>query len=185
VTPWAASLEKFRDRGWEPVPERDIWAQLMPASPDVLVSLLADHGTMSFAQLAAPAIELARGGFPIHEVMAYNLDFSLVERIGFQFILPENAKVYTKGEWWRPSHVGDRFQRPDLAATFERLADAEADALAGQGIAVPMVLKILEDVDLRARATTRRSTSTRCSRRSTWRCPPTPVERPPQRTGAA
>jgi gamma-glutamyltranspeptidase / glutathione hydrolase len=217
TAPVAATLEKFRDRGWDTVPERDIWAQLLPASPDVLVSLLADHGTMSFAELAAPAIELAREGFPVHEVMAYNLDFSLVERIGFQFILPENAKVYTKGEWWRPIHVGDRFERPDLARTLERLADAEADALAdggdreaglqavrdyfydgpiadqilqlheeedglftaedlagyeggweepvvgtfrghrvltnrtwSQGIVVPMVLKILEDVDLRA-----------------------------------
>ena len=133
TAPAAATLEKFRDRGWDTVPERDIWAQLLPASPDVLVSLLRDEGTMSFAELAAPAIELAREGFPIHEVMAYNLDFSLVERIGFQFILRENAKVYTKGEWWRPIHVGDRFKRPDLAATFERLAAAEAEALAEGG----------------------------------------------------
>lgn len=126
--PAAATLERFRDRGWETVPERDIWAQLLPASPDVLVSLLRDHGTMSFAELAAPAIDLARDGFPVHEVMAANLDFSLVERIGFGFILPENAKVFTKGEWWRPIHVGDRFTRPMLADTLQSLADAETDA---------------------------------------------------------
>ena len=126
--PAAATLESFRDRDWETVPDRDIWAQLLPASPDVLVSLLRDHGTMTFAELSAPAIELAREGFPVHEVMASNLDFSLVERIGFGFILPENAEVFTKGEWWRPIHVGDRFRRPMLADTLQGLADAESDS---------------------------------------------------------
>lgn len=128
TAPAAATLERFRDRGWETVPEMDIWAQLLPASPDVLVALLQEHGTMRFAELAAPAIRLAREGFPVHEVMASNLDFSLVERIGFGFLLPTNAEEFTKGEWWRPIHVGDRFTRPLLADTLQGLADAETAA---------------------------------------------------------
>lgn len=133
TAPAAATAASFRDRGWDTVPEMDIWAQLLPASPDVLIALLAEHGTMSFAEIAAPAIELARDGFPVHEVMAYNLDFSLVERIGFQFLLPVNAQEFTKGEWWRPIHVGDRFTRPLLADTFEQLAAAEDAALEAGG----------------------------------------------------
>lgn len=133
TAPAAATLERFRDRGWDEVPEMDVWAQLLPASPDVLVALLQEHGTMSFAELAAPAIELARTGFPVHEVMAYNLDFSLVERIGFQVLMPYNAEVYTKGEWWRPIHVGDRFKRPDLADTLEALGEAETAAVEAGG----------------------------------------------------
>ncbi|MDN4174203.1 gamma-glutamyltransferase [Nocardioides sp. SOB77] len=133
TAPAAATLERFRDRDWDEVPEMDVWAQLLPASPDVLVSLLRDHGTMAFAELAAPAIELARTGFPVHEVMAHNLDFSLVERIGFQVLMPYNAHEFTKGEWWRPIHVGDRFKRPDLAETLEALGAAETAALEAGG----------------------------------------------------
>lgn len=133
TAPAAATLERFRDRDWDEIPEMDIWAQLLPASPDVLVALLSEHGTKGFAELAAPAIELARTGFPVHEVMAHNLDFSLVERIGFQFLMPYNAQVYTRKEWWRPVHVGDRFVCPDLADTLEALAAAEQEALAAGG----------------------------------------------------
>ncbi len=111
----------------------DVWAQLLPASPDVLLALLDAHGTMGFAELAAPAVALAREGSPVHEVMAANLDFSLVERIGFQFLMPYNAEVYTRKEWWRPVHVGDRFVRPDLADTLEELGEAEQRALAAGG----------------------------------------------------
>lgn len=133
TAPAAATLERFRDRGWETVPEMDIWAQLLPASPDVLVALLEEHGSKTFAELAAPAVRLAREGFPVHEVMAYNLDFSLIERIGFGFLLPTNAEEFTKGEWWRPIHVGDRFTRPLLADTLQGLADAETAVLADGG----------------------------------------------------
>lgn len=130
TAPAAATLERFRERGWDSVPEMDIWAQLLPASPDVLLALLEEHGSKSFAELAAPAIRLAREGFPVHEVMAHNLDFSLIERIGFGFLLPTNAEEFTKGEWWRPIHVGDRFTRPLLADTLEGLAEAETAARA-------------------------------------------------------
>lgn len=133
TAPAAATLRAMRERFDDVVDDMDIWAQLLPASPDALLALLDDHGTRSFAELAAPAIELARDGFPVHDVMAHNLDFSLVERIGFQVLLPDNAQVFTRGEWWRPIHLGDRFTRPALADTLELLADAEEQALADGG----------------------------------------------------
>src|SRR5512143_3842073 len=57
--PAAATIEKFKERGFETVPEMDIWAQLVPASPDVIIGLLTDCGTMSFSELAQPAIGIA------------------------------------------------------------------------------------------------------------------------------
>ncbi len=125
--PRAATIEKFKARGFETIPDMDIYAQLVPASPDVLTALLQECGTMPFSKLAAPAIRLAREGFPFHAIMVRNLDFSLIERIGFSIILPYNAQVYIKGEWWRPVHLYDRFTQPDLAETLQSLADA-ADA---------------------------------------------------------
>jgi len=127
--PAAATIEKFKERGFETVPELDLWAQLVPASPDVIVGLLSDCGSLSFGELAGPAIEIAREGFPAHPIIVRNLDFSLVERIGFRVLMPENTKVFLRGEWWRPIHLHDRMIFPDLANTLEDLANAEQEAL--------------------------------------------------------
>jgi gamma-glutamyltranspeptidase/glutathione hydrolase len=127
--PAAATIEKFKKRGFKTVPEMDIWSQLVPASPDVIVGLLTDCGTMSFGELAQPAIKIARTGFPMHSIMARNLDFSLLERIGFTILMPENSRVFIHSEWWRPVHLHDRMTFPDLANTLEDLANAEQQAL--------------------------------------------------------
>lgn len=127
--PQAATIEKFKERGFETVPELDIWSQLVPASPDVINGLLTDCGTMSFSELAQPAIDIAREGFPAHAIMVRNLDLSLMERIGFTVLMPENTKVFLRGEWWRPLHLHDRVIFPDLADTLEEMANAEQDAL--------------------------------------------------------
>ncbi len=133
TAPAAATIERFNTKGYKTVPNMNIWAQLIPASPDVIISLLKDYGTMSFSQLAAPAIELARQGFPIHHIMAKNLDFSLVERIGFTVLMPYNSKVYIDSQWWRPVHLKDRLTLPDLANTLADLSQAEQQVLASGG----------------------------------------------------
>lgn len=131
--PAAATIEKFSQRGFKTVPEFDIWAQLVPASPDVLTALLSDCGTMSFSQVSAPAIAVAREGFPAHKIFVKNFDLSPLEEVALSLILPENARVYFHGEWWRPMNLHERIQLPDLANTFEELAKAEQDALAAGG----------------------------------------------------
>jgi gamma-glutamyltranspeptidase/glutathione hydrolase len=131
--PMAATIEKFRSAGYENVPEFNIWNQLIPASPDVIAALLTDCGSMSFSELVAPAITLARQGFPAYPVMVRNLDFSVIERLGFTFLMPSTARVYLRGEWWRPIHLHDRMQFPDLANSLEELANAEKAVLAAGG----------------------------------------------------
>ncbi len=133
VAPAAATIERFTDKGYKTVPNMNIWAQLVPASPDVIVSLLKDYGTMSFSELAAPAIQMAREGFPIHAIMAKNLSFSLVERIGFTVLMPYNSKVYIQSQWWRPVHHNDRLTVPDLANTLAALSRAEQQSLESGG----------------------------------------------------
>ncbi|MCL2368998.1 MAG: gamma-glutamyltransferase [Oscillospiraceae bacterium] len=133
TAPAAATVDFFHGRGHDYVPNLNILAQLLPASPDVLIAILTEYGTMSFAELAQPAIELARYGFPIHQQMANDMDFSLIERIGFSFLMPYNAQVYLRGEWWRPLHPGDRMVLPDLAGTLEALANVEQQVLIAGG----------------------------------------------------
>ncbi len=115
TAPAAATIDAFKKRGFKVVPEMDIYSQLLPASPDVIVRLLQDYGTMSFARLAAPAIQMARQGFPVHRIMMNNMDLSFIERMGFEFLLPYNTQVYLYGQWWRPLYYKNRLRLPDLA----------------------------------------------------------------------
>jgi len=125
TAPGKATIDLFRNDGHETVPVNDIRSQLIPASPDMIIELLKRYGTMSFNQLSAYAITIAREGFPVHHMMLNNLGLNLVERFGFNLLMPYNVKVYLDGQWWRPLHHKERFTRPDLAATLQSLADAE------------------------------------------------------------
>ncbi len=130
TAPKKATIELFKERGHNKVPDFNILSQLIPASPDVLIRLLQEHGTKSFSELIEPAIKRAREGFPIHHTMAKNLNLSLVERLGYSFLLPTAAEVYFDNKWWLPLQKKDHFKRPKLANTFEELAKAEQQALA-------------------------------------------------------
>jgi gamma-glutamyltranspeptidase/glutathione hydrolase len=134
TAPRRASIAEFRRRGHEVVPNYDVVAQLIPASPDLIVALLQEHGSRSFGALSREAVRLAEDGFPVHRIMERNLDLSLPERIGLAILMPYNAEVYLRGEWWRPLHHGDRFVRPDLAATLRSLVRTEAECLAGGAV---------------------------------------------------
>jgi gamma-glutamyltranspeptidase/glutathione hydrolase len=129
TAPENATIDHFRSQGHETMPSLSIESQLLPASPDVAVELLKEGGTMSFGEVVEPSVETAREGFPVHRLMLHNLDQSLIERFGFYILMPYNVKVYLDGQWWRPLHHSERFTRPDLAETFEQLAEAEKDVL--------------------------------------------------------
>ena len=133
TAPAAATMEYFLSRGHTTMPKMSILAQLLPASPDVIAAILRKHGTMSFADLSAQAVRLAEEGFPVHRMMLNNLNLNIFQRLGFALLMPYNAKVYLGGQWWRPLHHGERFRRPELAAVFRAMAQAERAALAGGG----------------------------------------------------
>ena len=133
TAPAAATIEFFRSKGYKTVPKLSILAQLLPASPDVIVAVLQKYGSRSFSELCAPAIRLAEEGFPVHRMMLRNLNLNIFERLAFKILMPYNAQVYLGGQWWRPLHHGERFRRVDLARTFRAMTEAERDALSKGG----------------------------------------------------
>jgi len=133
TAPAAATIERFTAKGYTNVPDLNIWAQLIPASLDVIVALLKQYGTMSFSELAAPAIQMARQGFPVSKIMSLNMNLSMLQRMGFAYLLPYNTQVYLYGQWWRPLYYKDRLKLPDLANTLQALSDAEQAALKSGG----------------------------------------------------
>ncbi|MBI5115098.1 gamma-glutamyltransferase family protein [Candidatus Poribacteria bacterium] len=133
TAPKKATIEYFTSKGYKNVPEMGILTQLVPSSPDALIAILDKRGTMSFNDISKEAIRLASDGFPVHSMMLNHLDLSLIERLGFNVLMPYNAKVYFGGQWWRPLHHKDRFRQPDLARTLTAMADAEKKAIGAGG----------------------------------------------------
>ncbi len=131
--PKKATIDFFREKGYKTMPKLTILSQLIPASPDVMVAVLEKYGTMSFGQISAPAIRLAREGFPVHSMMLNHLDLNPVERFAFFVMMPYNVKVYLGGKWYKPLYHGERFVQPDLAGTLESLVAAEKKAVEAGG----------------------------------------------------
>lgn len=133
TAPAAATVDFFKSEGYDNVPKFKLIAQLLPASPDVLIAILKEHGTMSFSEICAPAIDIASNGFPLHYQIIADMELSIFERLGLTVLMPYNSEVYFGGSWWNPLHHNDRLILSDLAGTLQELCDAEQAVLAAGG----------------------------------------------------
>jgi gamma-glutamyltranspeptidase/glutathione hydrolase len=124
AAPAAATPEAFGERGYCDMPDEGILAAGVPATAGALITALKLYGTMSFADVAAPAIELARDGAPLHCGVLSQDKFgvrALAEK--FRTEWPASADLYlVNGEV--PAE-GDIFRNPALAAMLDRLAHVE------------------------------------------------------------
>lgn len=129
TAPTAATVDYFKKNGYKNVPKYKLISQLLPASPDVLIAILKEHGTMSFSEVAKPAIDRARAGVPVHYQMLHDMNLNIFERIGLTILMPYNSEIYFKKQWWRPLDHNERLVLSDLADTLQELCDAEQAAL--------------------------------------------------------
>jgi len=133
TAPKRATIEYFKSKGHETVPRISILAQLVPSSPDAIIAILDEYGTMSFGEVGEEAIRLAEDGFPVHSMLLNHFDLSLPERFGYNLMMPYNVEVYLGGQWWRPLFHKERFRQPDLARTLRAMAEAERKAIDAGG----------------------------------------------------
>lgn len=119
--PAGATLERFLARWGGDMPE-GIPRTVVPAAPDAWITALRRWGTRSFAEVAAPAIELAAEGFPMYELMAMRIARAapLLAR------WPSSAALFLPNG--QPPRPGERFRQVEAARTLERMAAAEARA---------------------------------------------------------
>lgn len=99
----------------------------VPGTVDGLLRILEDHGTLNRDAVLAPAIALARDGFPLSASLA--ADFSAHRQLFAPY--PASRAVFTqKG---KPYARGDVWRQPDLADTLKRIAaDGRAGFYAGK-----------------------------------------------------
>jgi gamma-glutamyltranspeptidase/glutathione hydrolase len=95
---------------------------VIPAAPDAWITALREYGTLSFGQVAAAAIRLARDGFAVFPLLAAGIEGAAANYARW----PANAEIFLPGG--RPPRVGERFAQRDLAATIGLMAEAETTA---------------------------------------------------------
>jgi gamma-glutamyltranspeptidase/glutathione hydrolase len=115
--PAAASPEVFREGS---IPSNGPSAGTIPAVVDALSIALAEYGTLSLAEVLAPAIALA-DGFPWYDFLTYYLKPELEHMRRY----PSGARIYLQGPEGGMPIVGSLFRQPDLARTLRALVDAE------------------------------------------------------------
>ncbi|MFC6841605.1 gamma-glutamyltransferase [Xanthomonas theicola] len=117
--PEAASADAFLDAKGALDRDRSVngpWSAGIPGLPAALVELATKHGRLPLRQSLAPAIRIARDGFPVYRRMAegYQSRRKVMERY------PGTRQVYLRNG--KPIAEGDLFRQPELANTLQLLA---------------------------------------------------------------
>jgi gamma-glutamyltranspeptidase / glutathione hydrolase len=95
---------------------------VVPAAPDAWITALGRFGTMTFSEVAAEAIRVARDGFVMYPLMS-NIITAFAQEYSRW---PSNASIYLPGG--RPPLPGELFVQSDLARTIQYMADQERAA---------------------------------------------------------
>ncbi len=100
-----------------------IKAGIVPGNLGGLIALLDRFGTKSLAEVLQPAIGYAKDGHPINPGLAG----AIAGRRAFFEKYPTSARVFLPAG--RPPEAGELVTMPDLAATLQKLSDAEQRAV--------------------------------------------------------
>jgi len=126
VAPTGATPEFFRKQGLKYPPAYGPLAAVTPGTPGGLLLMLAEFGTLSLADVLAPAIELA-DGYPIEAETANSIERNK-DKLE-QWPYSRTTMLPHRGQPRAAPVAGEIFRQPDLAATLRKLVEAEAVAL--------------------------------------------------------
>ena len=125
TAPRLATIQWYKQNHEGKLPVDDsLLAGTVPGVVDAWYILLSRWGTKSFAEVLAPAIELAENGYPLARDQAARFNSERMVRYA------STARVYAPvGKKWTTDEI---FQNPALANTLRRLVEAERQVI-GQG----------------------------------------------------
>lgn len=120
--PKSLSIDYFKEKGLKYVPFYGPLPVSVPGCVDGWFNLHKKFGRLSIEDILQPAIDYGRNGFPVSEVIAYEMaaNYEAVrDQPGFaQTYMPEG----------RPPVKGEVFINQDLADTYEQIAKGGRDA---------------------------------------------------------
>jgi gamma-glutamyltranspeptidase/glutathione hydrolase len=122
VSPAGATIAHFKSLGLDLIPGTGLLAPCVPGAFDAWMRLLLEHGTMTLAEILAPALGYASRGYPL--VPRISAAIATVRHL-FETEWPSSAALYLPGG--NVPKPGRLFRNPTLAATYQRLlGEAEA-----------------------------------------------------------
>jgi Gamma-glutamyltransferase len=126
VAPTGATKEFYRKEGYAFPPEYGPLAAVTPGTVGGLLTMLAEYGKLSLAQVLAPAIQMA-DGYPIEAQLTNTIerDKSWIKKWKYS-----PAVMLTHlGNTREAPEPGEIFVQKDLAATWRKLVEAEQQSL--------------------------------------------------------
>ncbi len=127
VAPTGATVQFYKDKGYAYPPEFGVLSAVTPGTPGGLLTMLAEFGTMSLAEVLAPALRLAEG-YPMDKETADRIEKDKDKIKTWPY--SRAALLPHLGEAYEAPRPGEIFRQPDLAATLRKLIEAESEALA-------------------------------------------------------
>jgi len=129
VAPAGATIAHYRSEGLDLVPGTGLLAAVVPGTFETWMLLLRDFGTMSLAEVLAPAIGYAQNGYPLLE--RANATIATVAAM-FRDHWPTSAAVYLPNN--EVPAAGSLFTNKTLAATYRRIIK-EAESVGADRVA--------------------------------------------------
>ena len=120
-SPQSLKLEYFKEHGYKSIPALGPLPVSVPGTVDGWFELHKKFGSMDMEKIIQPAIDYAREGFPVSEVIAYYWERNaryLQKFPGFEEIFMPGGSAPEKGEI---------FKNPYLANTLEKIAEEGRD----------------------------------------------------------
>jgi gamma-glutamyltranspeptidase/glutathione hydrolase len=118
--PQAATIDFYKSKGG--IPDEGPLSIAVPGAVGGAAYAVKTYGTKPLAEVLAPAIEIADGGFPVTEALASTIESSKAKLAKF----PPSTRLYFKDG--KPLAMGDVIHNPDLARTLRAIASQGADA---------------------------------------------------------
>jgi gamma-glutamyltranspeptidase/glutathione hydrolase len=120
--PRAATIDWYRSRG-KTLAGEGLDPAVVPGAPHAALTVLERWGTMTLAQVARAAIAHARDGFALRPRTAQTIE----RQRAFIARWPTNQRTWLKadGSFYE---AGDTLALPELAATLQKMVDAESGA---------------------------------------------------------
>ena len=118
--PSGATQERFLDEEGNAIRSRSRRGYLASGVPGTVAGLLKalnEHGTLDRETVMAPAIRLAREGFPLPYSLAEDLNAAYEDFAPF----PSTKTYFAKGDSTKKYRPGERFVQQDLAETLVRI----------------------------------------------------------------
>ena len=120
VAAQAATIDFYTSKGG--IPDEGPLSIAVPAAVSGAAYAVKTYGTRTLAEVLAPAIEIADGGFPVSEALAGGIQSARAKIAKF----PSTTKIYFKDG--KPLAMGDIIRNPDLAKTLRAIAAQGPDA---------------------------------------------------------